>query len=110
MFGEKLKSLRADSNRTQQQVADFLGITRAAYSHFENGRNEPDAETIVKLAELFNVSTDYLLGRKETENIKNPSSKVQTVAAHIDDDVTDEGMNEILNFIDYIKNRDHNNK
>lgn len=65
MFGERLKSLRNQANKTQQQVADFLGITRAAYSHFENGRNEPDQETIVKLADYFDVSTDYLLGRKE---------------------------------------------
>ncbi|QFR68476.1 helix-turn-helix domain-containing protein [Companilactobacillus paralimentarius] len=47
---------------TQQQVADKLGITRANYSHIENGRNEPDDDTTVKIAQLFNVSTDFLLG------------------------------------------------
>jgi transcriptional regulator with XRE-family HTH domain len=104
MFGQRLKELRLGIQQTQQQVADYLGITRAAYSHFENERNEPDGETIVKLAELFHVSTDYLLGRKAT-NFSQPSQRVQTVAAHIDDNVTDEQMEDILNYIDFIKQR-----
>lgn len=66
MFGERLKQLRKASNKTQQQIADQLGISRAAYSHFENGRNEPDKDTLVNLANIFDVTTDYLLGRNQT--------------------------------------------
>lgn len=66
MLGNKLKQLRISKNKTQQQVADYLGITRAAYSHFENNRNDPDKETLVKLAILFDVTTDFLLGRNHT--------------------------------------------
>lgn len=66
MLGNKLKQLRISKNKTQQQVADYLGITRAAYSHFENNRNDPDKETLVKLAILFDVTTDFLLGRNRT--------------------------------------------
>ncbi len=44
-------------------MADFLGITRQAYSKYENGQSEPDIETINKLADFFDVTTDYLLGR-----------------------------------------------
>lgn len=62
MLGQKLKALRKQSNKTQQQIADKLGITRAAYSHFENERNQPDSETLVKLADIFETTTDYLLG------------------------------------------------
>lgn len=62
MIGQKLKALRKQSNKTQQQIADKLGITRAAYSHFENERNQPDSETLVKLADIFDTTTDYLLG------------------------------------------------
>ena len=65
MFGERLKHLRASKNKTQQQIADQLGITRAAYSHLENGRNEPDSSTIIKLANIFEVTTDYLLGNNQ---------------------------------------------
>lgn len=66
MFGERLKQLRQASNRTQQEIADLLGVSRSAYSHFENGRNEPDKDTLVKLANIFDVTTDYLLGRNKT--------------------------------------------
>ena len=44
MLGERLRTLRLRTNQTQQQIADQLGITRAAYSHFENDRNEPDGD------------------------------------------------------------------
>jgi len=105
MLGERLRTLRLRTNQTQQQIADQLGITRAAYSHFENDRNEPDGETIVKLAEIFQVSTDFLLGRQVPAGFTTPSAKVQTVAAHIDDDVTDEQMEDILSYIEFIKQR-----
>lgn len=62
MLGNKLKSLRKETGKTQQQIADKLGITRAAYSHFENERNQPDSETLVKLADIFETTTDFLLG------------------------------------------------
>lgn len=106
MLGDKLKSLRTSMNKTQQQVADYLGITRAAYSHFENNRNDPDKDTLVKLATFFNVTTDYLLG-KDVNKTSELSPEQLTVAAHIDEDVSEEEMKEILSFIDYIKQRDH---
>ncbi|MGM0853105.1 MAG: helix-turn-helix domain-containing protein [Bacillota bacterium] len=61
MLTKRLKELRGKS--TQEEVAGKLGISRARYSHYENGRSEPDTETLNKLADIFNVSTDYLLGR-----------------------------------------------
>lgn len=69
MLGQKLKALRKQSNKTQQQIADKLGITRAAYSHFENDRNQPDSETLVKLADIFETTTDYLLGALPSNTI-----------------------------------------
>ncbi|PKM61396.1 MAG: transcriptional regulator [Firmicutes bacterium HGW-Firmicutes-4] len=65
MFGNKLKSLRSNLGKTQEEIAKSLGLSRAAYSHFENGRNEPDYETLKKISEYFHVSTDYLLGRTD---------------------------------------------
>jgi transcriptional regulator with XRE-family HTH domain len=64
MVGERLKKLRG--NMTQEDIAKFLGISRARYSHYENGRSEPDNETLKKLADFFNVTTDYLLGRTDS--------------------------------------------
>ncbi|HFK6612868.1 TPA: helix-turn-helix domain-containing protein, partial [Listeria monocytogenes] len=59
----------------------------------ENGRNEPDMETIVKLANIFGVSTDYLLGRSN-------NGFIDTIAAHIDSNATEEEIKEILAYIE----------
>ncbi|MCP3741430.1 helix-turn-helix domain-containing protein [Rossellomorea sp. BNER] len=61
MLTKRLKKLRGKT--TQEEIAGKLGISRARYSHYENGRSEPDTETLNKLADIFNVSIDYLLGR-----------------------------------------------
>lgn len=63
MLGERLRSLRG--KRTQEEVSKALGLSRARYSHYENNRVEPDTEILNKMADFFNVSTDYLLGRTD---------------------------------------------
>ncbi|MBQ7467093.1 MAG: helix-turn-helix transcriptional regulator [Clostridia bacterium] len=63
IFCEKLYELRKQSNLTQQQVAKKLGITQPSYIRYEIGNSEPTLENLVKLADLFDVSVDYLLGR-----------------------------------------------
>ncbi|MFS0766071.1 helix-turn-helix domain-containing protein [Peribacillus phoenicis] len=68
MIGSKLKKLRG--KRTQEEVALKIGVSRARYSHYENGRSEPDMEILQKMADYFGVSTDYLLGRTNDYNIK----------------------------------------
>ncbi|EAC2891633.1 helix-turn-helix transcriptional regulator [Listeria monocytogenes] len=93
MFGNRLKQLRKNNNKTQEDISKILGISRGAYSHIENGRNEPDMETIVKLANIFGVSTDYLLGRSN-------NGFIDTIAAHIDPNATEEEMEEILAYIE----------
>lgn len=66
LLGQRLKLLRG--TRTQDIIAKGIGISRARYSHYENGRSEPDNELLAKLAEYYNVSLDYLLGLTEQEN------------------------------------------
>ncbi|WP_270635591.1 helix-turn-helix domain-containing protein [Limosilactobacillus mucosae] len=68
MIGDTLRFLREKTNKTQEETAKALGIKRSTYSHFENNRNNPDNETLVKMANYFNVSTDYLLGRDPKED------------------------------------------
>lgn len=67
MFHERLKRLRKERNLTQQDMADFLGITRQGYAKYENGHAETDLETLKKLANFFNVTTDYLIGNVDNE-------------------------------------------
>ena len=61
-FGEKIKSLRKERGLNLIQVADAIGVNKSAISFWENGINEPKASYIKALANLFDVTTDYLLG------------------------------------------------
>ncbi|WP_243456281.1 helix-turn-helix domain-containing protein [Lysinibacillus fusiformis] len=65
MLSTRLKMLRTQHRKTQQDMADVLGISRQGYAKYENNLGEPDNSTLSKLADYFNVSTDYLLGRSD---------------------------------------------
>ncbi|MEL7568036.1 MAG: helix-turn-helix transcriptional regulator [Dehalobacterium sp.] len=74
MFGEKLKQLRAKHNLTQQDIAKLLKVSPSTVGMYEQGRRNPDTETIKFLADYFGVTTDYLLSRtnKIKSNIQIP--------------------------------------
>ena len=59
-----LKELRKKLGISQTTVANALGISRQSYNFYENGKRDPDTEMLKNIAEYFNVSTDYLLGRE----------------------------------------------
>lgn len=92
MYNEQLRKLRQKKNVSQQVVADYLNITKQAYSLYELGKREPDFETLLKLGEFFNVSTDYLLrGNVKTESIDDNDLKFALFGdVEIDDEVLDE--------------------
>lgn len=69
---ENLKKLRG--KQTQEEVAKKLGISRARYSHYENGIREPDNELLQAIANLYEISVDSLLGRNE--NSSNINAKL----------------------------------
>lgn len=77
-----LKSLREKKGVSQQAVADYLEITRQAYSNYENGKRQADYETLLKLGEFFNVSIDYLLN-KEKEPLKNERLSIDNIPNEI---------------------------
>ncbi len=62
IFSERLKKLRKESGYTQVQISENLNIRQQSYLRYETGQGEPSLETLVKLAKLLDVSTDYLLG------------------------------------------------
>ena len=59
-----LRGLREDNDLTQQQVAEYLGTSQTMYARYERGANELPLRRLKKLCELYNVSSDYLLGIK----------------------------------------------
>lgn len=64
-MGQKLKSLRLEHNFTMQRVATRIGVSNSAVSSYENSYRYPSYATLRKLARLYRVSTDYLLGMTE---------------------------------------------
>ena len=65
IFQERLIEQRKLNQYTQRQISEYLGIAQPSYIRYENGSSEPSLENLLKLADLFDVSVDYLLGRKE---------------------------------------------
>ncbi len=65
IFCKKIKELRQSYKYSQGQIAEKLYLSRQSYGRYENGTAEPSQETLIKIAEIFDVSVDYLLGRKE---------------------------------------------
>lgn len=63
-LGKKLKELRNEKGLTQQQVADMVKISRVNYTRYETDVSNPDFDTLVALADLFDVSLDYLFNRQ----------------------------------------------
>lgn len=69
-FPTRLRECRAKSEKTQKQVADEIGVTKSTVSLWENGDTLPDAKDIVALAEIYNVSCDFLLCQTNSSNTK----------------------------------------
>lgn len=63
LLPDRLKRLREKIGLTQTQLSEKLAVSRVNYNRYENGERFPDQKTLIQLAEFFNVSTDYLLGR-----------------------------------------------
>ena len=63
-FGLRLRELREKKRLSQQQLADWLGLTRSSISNYENNTQTPPADTLVRFADIYGVSVDYLLGVK----------------------------------------------
>ena len=63
-----IKKIRKEANMTQQKLASLLGASRSSISMWESGVNQPDNDTLLKIANIFNVSVDYLLGRDTSGN------------------------------------------
>jgi transcriptional regulator with XRE-family HTH domain len=65
LFKDRLKALREDNDLTQEELAKHLHINRSTLSNYENLGREPNYALLIKIANHFKVSTDYLLGRTD---------------------------------------------
>lgn len=100
MFTKKIKNLRQNKGLTQAEMAEKIDVARTTYAMYEQGKREPDFEILEKIADYFNVSTDYLLGRTDAKN-------QEELAAHRSDDfledLPEEAVKELNMFKDFIR-------
>ena len=85
MFGEKLQILRKEKGLTQKDVADLLKVAPSTIGMYEQGRRDPDTDTIRQLAKFFNVSIDDLLGSSEI-SCKSPKNLTALEQKQLDEE------------------------
>lgn len=64
-YTERIRDLREDNDKTQQEIADYLGTTQQVYSRYEKGINEMPIRHLIALCKYYHVSSDYILGLKD---------------------------------------------
>ena len=86
-IGSRLKKLRVTNNMTQKELADKLGVDRKMVSFYENDKNEPKLDTLVRYTELFNASADWILGIKEmaVPGIPGATARIMDTFKNMDD-------------------------
>ena len=82
MLNQQIRKLRQARNMSQVELAKALGVTKQSVSNWENDNIQPSVEMLVRIAGVFSVSTDYLLGLEEKEYI-DVSGLSEEVVAHI---------------------------
>ena len=105
-FGERLTNLRESRGWSKTYVAKAIGLSSMqTYANYEYGRREPDFNTVKKLASLFDVSADYLLGRKSSDD--KPLTRNQKLVSYsIDPNISDEERRDIIEMVKIaMKNR-----
>lgn len=65
MYFHRIRDLREDRDKTQQELADYLNMQRSVYRRYENGEREIPAWAVIKLAEFYRTTTDYIFGLTE---------------------------------------------
>lgn len=105
MIGNILRRLRESKKVTQAGMAEFLGIDRSTYTKYESGKSKPDADMLIKIADYFGVSVDYLLERTDV-----PAVKEQTARYKVNSDLNvsglpDEAVKQAKEYIDFLKHK-----
>nr|WP_302145095.1 helix-turn-helix transcriptional regulator [Limosilactobacillus mucosae] len=102
--GERIADLRKHRGLSQYQLAKLLNIATSTLGMYETGKRKPNVEMLEQIAEFFNVSTDYLLGRDHKEDDEKPLTRNQKLIAYsIDPDISDEERQAIIEMVQAAK-------
>lgn len=109
MNGNKLKKLRENQGLLQKELADKLNISTSTIGMYEQGRREPDNETLKKISQYFNVSIDYLLDNENSKhNLKDDELKEKEMLKKAlqkagfmngENDLTDDELEIVIDFV-----------
>lgn len=105
-LADRLKELRKSKKLTQTELGKILGVGKTTISMYETNNSTPNDEIKMKISEYFNVSLDYLLGKTDIKNYTEDPNI--TIALHSDtdyDDLPKEALDEINNFVEFIKQK-----
>ena len=118
MFASRLKRLREKTDISQKELAKHLGITDRNIRFYESGERTPPADILIKIADYFNVSTDYILGKTYKKNTKDPILKeneeyydLENVNFNVEymKDLSNKNKKRIIEYIKMIKLLEENN-
>ena len=104
----RLKILREEKGLLQKDLAVFLNISTSAYGYYEQGKRDPDTKSLQKLAEFYQVSTDFLLGRSDIRNPYIEDSSCKTTKAYHNLDksgLPEEAIRQIDEYIQFVKSK-----
>ena len=103
-FKKRLKELRKEKNCTSKDLGKHLNFGGSAISNYESGRNEPSIDTLIKIAEYFDVSIDYLVGRT---HIRGNNTDINNYILNILSDFEKDELIKIITILKYIKKTDN---
>ena len=101
-FNEQLTKLRKRNNITQIELANLMNVKQYVISSWETGRSEPNISQIIKLSDIFKISTDYLLDRHII--ITNSENEFNKVIENINKDIKDDFTKNLIEILEDIPN------
>lgn len=110
MFAKRLIDLRENKNILQKDLANILNVEQATVSQWENGKRIPDSETLIKIANYFNVSVDFLIGNDKREKIASKEQEMKEKEAlknllikngymKDNEDLSDDELDKLMKFL-----------
>ena len=105
-FKDKIKKLRKEKDMTQEQLAEYMGVSPQAVSRWETGATCPDIFALPSLAELFGISVDELLGVDEKEKQKDIRNIISVAEEKLNEGIIDEPIVELRNALNKYPNNE----
>lgn len=110
MLGDRLKELRLNNGLKQSDLLKKFNLSSARYSQYENDKRVPDYELLIKFADFYNVSIDYLLGRTNVIKPENIDENDLLAKLNTADSETKASVEQFLNYLLYEKERKNKEK